>query len=268
MEEKKVETKTSAASTKRDGMFDALPPKFAFWAGVVTSAAVFSIAALAIMLVLMFGGADFSSGSSTSKSKTAGAAVTNTNTAGSGGSEVTGSFDIDKIRNVRGEGSFTIIEFSDYDCPFCSRFHTTMKQVVEDYDGQVAWGYHHFPLASLHPNAADVAEAAECADDQEKFAEFTDTYFDPESAGITSSGDDKITDVAENVGLNMDDFNNCWESDTYADLVKSDTTDAQSLGARGTPFSVIVDENGNIVGTINGAQPYESISAQLDNLLN
>lgn len=268
MEEKNVEKKTSAASKKGEGMFDVLPPKFAFWAGVVTSAAVFSIAALAIMLVLMFGGADFSSGSSSSKTKTAGSAVTNTNTAGSGGTEVSGSFDTDKIRNVRGEGELTIVEFSDYDCPFCSRFHTTMKQVSEDYEGQVAWAYHHFPLTSLHPNAQDVAAAAECADDQEKFVEFTDTYFDAESAGITSTGDDKITDVAENIGLNMDDFNNCWESDTYLDLVKSDAADAQSLGARGTPFSVIVDGNGDIVGTINGAQQYETISAQLDNLLN
>ena len=85
--------------------------------------------------------------------------------------------DTDWLRGAE-DAKITIVEFSDIDCPFCKRFHTTMKQVMTDYDGQVNWVYRHFPLTSLHPDAAKKAAAAECAGNiagSEKFWQFVDS---------------------------------------------------------------------------------------------
>lgn len=256
MEEKKSQS---------GGMFDQLPPKFAFWAGVVTSSAVWAIVALVILLVLVFGG----DGLSTDSKKT-----TNTNKAVAAADAGTGeeaaaqdSVDMDSLRNVKGEGELTIIEYSDFDCPFCQRFHPTVQSVVDQYEGQVAWAFKHFPLTSLHPNAEDAAVGAECAAAQDKFWEFTDTYFDA-SSGITSTGDNKINDVADQIGLNADEFATCLEDTDVRALVRADASEAQALGGRGTPFSVIVDEDGTVVGTIPGALQEAAVVQTIEGLLN
>ncbi len=84
--------------------------------------------------------------------------------------------------HVRGnpDADVVIIEYSDFDCPFCTRFHETMKDVVADSDGRVAWVYRHFPLEQLHPQAAAVAVASECVADiggDDAFWQFTDSYY-------------------------------------------------------------------------------------------
>lgn len=80
---------------------------------------------------------------------------------------------------LRGDSSakVTIVEFSDFQCPFCERSFPTMNQVMEDYKGKVKLAYKHFPLVSIHPKAQKAAEAAECAKDQGKFWEFHDKLF-------------------------------------------------------------------------------------------
>lgn len=75
------------------------------------------------------------------------------------------------------EANIVIVEYSDYECPFCTRFHTDMKEILADYEGEVAWVYRHFPLIQLHPNAIMVSNAAECAaeiGDNEAFWELSD----------------------------------------------------------------------------------------------
>ena len=84
--------------------------------------------------------------------------------------------DTDHVRGDAG-AKVTIIEYSDFDCPYCSRFHTTMNQVVQQYSGQVRWVYRHFPLDNLHPDARAKAVASECAGEQGKFWEFADAAF-------------------------------------------------------------------------------------------
>lgn len=82
--------------------------------------------------------------------------------------------------SVRGKAGapVTIVEFSDFQCPFCSRAHPTVKQVLESYGDKVTFVYKHFPLISIHPRAQKSAEAAECAKDQGKFWEFHDQLFE------------------------------------------------------------------------------------------
>lgn len=79
---------------------------------------------------------------------------------------------------IRGEGSITVIEYSDFQCPFCARSYPTMGQVLKDYAGKVKLVYKHFPLNSIHPKAQKAAEASECAKDQGKFWEFHDKLFE------------------------------------------------------------------------------------------
>ena len=90
--------------------------------------------------------------------------------------------------HIRGDNNakITIVEYSDYDCPFCHRFHATMQQVMDEYQGQVRWVYRDFPLPQLHPNAPKLAEAAECVASQggeDAFWSFADAYFSAKSEG-------------------------------------------------------------------------------------
>ncbi|MEK7533267.1 MAG: DsbA family protein, partial [Patescibacteria group bacterium] len=82
--------------------------------------------------------------------------------------------------SIRGKtgASVTVIEFSDFQCPFCSRVNPTVKKVLSDYGDKITFVYKHFPLVSIHPRAQISAEAAECAKDQGKFWEFHDQLFD------------------------------------------------------------------------------------------
>jgi len=142
----------------------------------------------------------------------------------------------------------TIVEWSDFECPFCTRFYTnTLGQIDEQYikTGKVKLYYRDFPL-SFHKNAQKAAEAAECAGDQGKFWEMHDALFDNGVSGGTSS----FKQFAEDLGLNSVDFDDCLDSGKYADEVKQDMADGTAVGIRGTPGFII---NGQLV---SGAQPF------------
>lgn len=148
----------------------------------------------------------------------------------------------------------TIVEFSDIQCPFCSRFHDSMKQVMENYPNDVKWVFKHFPLEAIHPFAKKAAEATECAGDQGKFWELTDKYYDNQGA---LSGE-YIKTAAEELGLDMKKFNDCLNSNKYAKKVESDLSAGKALGVRGTPGSFI---NGL---SIPGAVPYSDLEQAIE----
>jgi len=160
---------------------------------------------------------------------------------------------------IRGnpEAKVTIFEYSDYECPFCARFHPTLKQILTDYPEDVNWVYRHFPLDSIHPQARPAAIAAECAGEQGKFWEFSDALFENQ-ANLSS---DLYGQLAGDLGLNTAQFNECVSSGKYADKVESDFQEGISVGVTGTPGSFI---NGVI---IPGALPYESVKAEIDKAL-
>ncbi|TSC84394.1 MAG: DSBA-like thioredoxin domain-containing protein [Microgenomates group bacterium Gr01-1014_16] len=83
--------------------------------------------------------------------------------------------------STRGSGKVTLVEYSDFQCPFCSRALPTVQQIMKEYDGKVLFAYKHFPLSQIHPNAQKAAEAAECARDQGKFWEFHDKLFEDQN---------------------------------------------------------------------------------------
>lgn len=161
--------------------------------------------------------------------------------------------------HIRGEKNapVTIIEYSDYQCPYCSRFHDTMKQVMQAYPKQVRWIFRHFPL-SFHPFAKKAAMAAECANDQNKFWEYTDAIY----ANQNNLSDAMISQTATDLGLNADKFESCLSSNKYAAKVDADLAQGQKYGVQGTPGGFI---NGT---TIPGAVPFSQIDTMIKAALN
>lgn len=150
----------------------------------------------------------------------------------------------------------TIVEWSDYECPFCSRFYSqTLGQIESEYidTGKVKLVYRDFPL-SFHPQAQKSAEAAECAGDQGKYYEMHDMLFEKGvSGGVTS-----FKQYAADLGLDTAEFNECLDSGKHAAEISKDMQDGQAAGIRGTPGFVI---NGRV---ISGAQPYANFKAAID----
>jgi protein-disulfide isomerase len=154
----------------------------------------------------------------------------------------------------------TIIEFSDYECPFCGRFYQqTLPQIKSNYieTGKVRLVYRDFPL-SFHPNAQKAAEAAECAGEQGKYFEMHDRLFEK---GV-SGGVDSFKQYAAELGLNADTFNVCLDSGQMASEVQKDFADGQAAGVTGTPGFFI---NGKLV---EGAQPFEVFAQIIEKELN
>lgn len=160
--------------------------------------------------------------------------------------------------HIRGnpDAPITIVEFSDLQCPFCTRFHETMKQVVANYPDDVRWVYKHFPLDSIHPIARPAAEASECAAEQGKFWEYADEIF----ANQAQLSQNYLTTAAQNIGLNMGDFENCVDSGKYKTAVNDDYQYGVELGVRGTPGNFV---NGQ---SVPGAVPYEQIQSIIESL--
>ena len=161
-----------------------------------------------------------------------------------------------------------IVEFSDFECPFCKKFHPTMKRVVEEYgkEGKVAWIYRHFPLDSIHPKKArNEAVASECAAElggNVKFWEYADKIFEitPSNNKLDQS---LLPKIAEDIGLNRDKFEACLGSGRYDAHVEADLQDAIASGGTGTPYSVLIDAKGRKY-PISGAQPYSAVKAVID----
>ncbi|MFH1598514.1 MAG: thioredoxin domain-containing protein [Patescibacteria group bacterium] len=162
--------------------------------------------------------------------------------------------------HIRGDfnAPVTIVEYSDFQCPYCSKFHDTMKQVMANYPNDVRWIYKHFPLDSLHSYARDAAEASECAADQDKFWEYTDELFANQSS-ITPS---YLKQAAKDMGLNTSQFDDCVDSDKYASKVDGDFQGGGNVGVSGTPGNII---NGQLVP---GALPYDQMQSLIDSILN
>ena len=163
-----------------------------------------------------------------------------------------------------------IVEYSDFDCPFCGRFHETMKQVIADYGatGEVAWVYRHLPLEQLHPNAPLIAEASECVGQlagDEAFWTFADLVFAEKPVrGSTDIG--RLPEFAEASGVDMAAYTACMEAGDGQAGVNEDFENAYNdIVANSTPYSILVV--GDQQAVLPGAQPYENVKQIIDNIL-
>ena len=164
-----------------------------------------------------------------------------------------------------------IIEFSDYQCPFCRRhFFNTMPKLIKDYiaTGKVKYVLRDFPLSSIHPEAFAAAVAARCAGDQGKYMEMHDQFF----AKQASLRQADWNAHAKAVGLDLGAFNECMESKKYEAVVGEDMRAGIAAGVTGTPTFFIgpLDADGTSMragSIITGAQPYQVFQRALDSLL-
>lgn len=141
----------------------------------------------------------------------------------------------------------TIVEFSDFQCPFCARAGPTVKQVLARYPEQVRLVYRHYPLDSIHPRARPAAVASACAAEQGKFWEYHDLLF----ANPKKLAAEDLTGYAEQVGADAAAFGQCLDEGRFDADVDRDVADAREAGVTGTPTFFI---NGRVLG---GAQPLD-----------
>lgn len=148
----------------------------------------------------------------------------------------------------------TIVEFSDFECPYCARVVPTLEQVLETYSDQVRLVFRQFPLNNIHPNAQKAAEASLCANEQGKFWELHDLMFKEQR----SLELEQLKEKAARLELDVDAFNECLDSSRYAEAVMSDQEAGSRVGVSGTPALFI---NGRF---LSGAQPFEQLSGVID----
>ncbi len=166
----------------------------------------------------------------------------------------------------------TVVEYSDFQCPFCSRFfQQTLPLIEENYidTGKIKFVYKDLPLDNLHPNARTTHIASECADEQGKFWEYHDVLFEKQSEWQRLSSTDlssTLTVYASDLGLQSASFESCMQSQDIADEVNNDTLEAASYGATGTPTFFIGTEKDGFIKLV-GAQPYAAFQAEIDKLL-
>jgi protein-disulfide isomerase len=156
------------------------------------------------------------------------------------------------------DAPITLVEFSDFECPYCESFLPTLKRVQEEYGEQVNVVFLHFPLREIHPNAQKSAEASMCAFEQGKFWEAHDLYF-AERANLTVAD---LKEKAGRLGLDTAAFESCLDSGKYVEYVQADVDTGIAVGVDGTPAIFI---NGRPLP--GGAVPFEMVAELIDDEL-
>lgn len=151
----------------------------------------------------------------------------------------------------------TIVEFSDFECPYCGGLFPTLKQVEKNYPQQVRIVYRQFPLNNLHPHAQKAAEASLCANDQQKFWEFHDSMFGNQRELSVPDLKQRAVDLKLDAAL----FNQCLDSGRHAAAIQVDIEEGAQNGVSGTPALFI---NGRL---LSGNQPYAEIKEVIDDEL-
>jgi len=175
----------------------------------------------------------------------------------------------DHIRGDIRKATVAVVEYSDFECPFCQRHHPTMKQVTDTYKDTVVWVYRHFPL-SFHANAQKEAEATECANElggNDAFWKYTDAIFERTTAGGTGFPLANLAPLAKELGLDEAKFKTCLDSGKFAQHVKDDMSGGSAAGVSGTPGTIVVNLKTDENRIISGAVPFASFKAAIDALL-
>jgi len=167
------------------------------------------------------------------------------------------------------DAPITIIEFSDFQCPFCARFYTqTLPLIYDEYiePGKVKLVFRDYPIQSIHPNAVPAAVASECANEQGKFKGMHDMLFEKQNEWSRQETVDALSlfsQYATKIQLEQDTFDSCLTSGKYIDEIKKDLADGRDYGVSGTPgFFVGNDQIGYV--ELKGAQPFDSFKKIID----
>jgi len=178
---------------------------------------------------------------------------------------------VDERDHILGEADapLTLIEYSDFECPYCKRFHPTVAQLMAANPGKIRWVYRHFPLGFHNPGAYRQAEASECAAEAgggDAFWRYTDLIYERTRSGGDGFPLSGLRPLAEEIGLDGRAFDECMASGRMQSRVDRDYQDAQAAGVTGTPAGFLLNRNGDM-RFIAGALPVEELQKMVDELL-
>jgi protein-disulfide isomerase len=150
----------------------------------------------------------------------------------------------------------TIVEYTDYQCPFCARYHNEVyPEVLTEHGSQIRYQVRHFPLKNLHPNAENAARAAVCAHWQGRFWEYQDLLFGDRASGLERPA---LEARAAELGLDQQAFVACLDAEASRDVVSGDFLTGIANNVRSTPSFLV---NGRLIG---GAQTFEQMEAAIE----
>ena len=171
------------------------------------------------------------------------------------------------ILRQQGTGRVTVVEFSDYQCPFCRGFHPTIVRLAKEFP-QVSFYFRHFPLETIHPNAFHLANVAACADAEGMFNQVDDWLFQHQE----NYSDEALLAYADGVKQgSRQNLQKCIQAQTYKDKIRGDLKEGVQLGIQGTPSFLIgwtAPNSKNFLGELfQGNQPYEDVKASIERYL-
>lgn len=164
----------------------------------------------------------------------------------------------------------SLIEYADFKCPYCKRFHGTAGAVVKSYGDKVNWVYRHLPLGFHNPDAQKLAEASECAAElggNAAFWKFADRVFQITGPGNEGTILDKLEPLAKEMDLDSVVFRQCVDSGRMATRVREDVIEAARVGVSGTPGNILLNRNTGVAKVLAGNAPPETLRAAIDELL-
>lgn len=177
---------------------------------------------------------------------------------------------VDAGEHIRGNvnAPITLVEYSDFECPYCAAFHPTTQQVLDEYGDKVRLVYRHYPL-SFHPHAQKAAEASECVAEQkgnDGFWAYADAIFAEQDKQGGKLADTSILTAAKAAGVNEAQFQTCLDSDKYAEKVLDDQENGSASGITGTPGTMLLTADGE-GELISGALPFAQVKTIIDKYL-
>ena len=171
---------------------------------------------------------------------------------------------------IRGNknAKLTLVEYSDFECPFCKSFHPTVNELLKSYGDKIRLVYRDYPLP-FHQNAQKEAEAGRCIAElggNDAFWKYADTIFERTTSNGTGFALDKLGSLAAEVGVNQSTFQKCLDSGKYTQAVKDQITDGGGAGVSGTPSTFVIDAKGE-TKLVVGAQPIDAFKTVIDQAL-
>lgn len=151
-----------------------------------------------------------------------------------------------------------LIEYSDFQCPYCSMVYPTIKKLVDESNGQIAWVMRNLPLDSIHPEARPAALAAECIAEQkgnDGWWKFADDLFGDQS----NLGTARYLAEAQKIGVDMPQYLSCVSTKKYGQKLDKQSAEGQVAGAQGTPYTVVYGKGAQV--PLSGALPYAQFSS-------
>jgi protein-disulfide isomerase len=170
-----------------------------------------------------------------------------------------GKSNSDLSQNIQGSGStgVVLVEYGDYQCPFCEQYYPTVKAVTEQYKDKIKFQFRHFPLTNLHRNAFAASRAAQAAALQNKFWEMHDSLYDPTNNRVwteASNPNPYFDQYASNIGLNVTQFKKDFASSQVNDTINADMAEGNKLGITGTPTFFIDGKKTEIANDLKAFQ--------------